>query len=192
MKLFSHFSFESLSNVYLIGPDDGGEAMLLDPMSFDVPLLQIVESEGYYIRHVLLTHANDAHLPGLRTLRRIYDCTVYAAHATVLGEASVSVAHGERLELCCGAIDVIGLPGHGSDTLAFATGGFVFTGIGMSAGEYGRVANPYAKAILLDNIRERILTLPEETVILPFYGPPSTIGVEKRTFPADQDRKELP
>lgn len=190
MRLFSHFSFDTLSNTYVVGPDGGGDALLVDPVSFDAPLLEIVEGQGYYVRHVLLTHYNESHLAGLRTLRRIYDCSVYAAHATVLGQSAITVSHGERFSLCCGPIDVITLPGHTSDSVAYYTNGFLFTGVAMTAAEYGRVPNPYAKAILLANIRDRVLVLPEETVILPFYGPPSTVLVEKRSFPM-QDPTQL-
>lgn len=183
MRLFSHFSFDTLSNTYVVGPDGGGDALLVDPASFDVPLLEIVEGHGYYVRHVLLTHYDESHLAGLRTLRRIYDCSVYAAHATVLGELAITVSHGDRFSLCCGPIEVITLPGHSSDSVAYFTNGLLFTGTAMSAAEYGSVGNPYAKAILLANIRERVLTLPDETVVFPFYGPPSTVLVEKDTFP---------
>ena len=183
MRLYSHFSFDTLSNSYLVGPENGGDAILFDPASFDVDLLELVEGMGYYIRSVLLTHVADEHLAGLKTLRRIYDCSVYAAHASVLGMPAHSVTHDEELDICCEPVRVITLPGHGSDSVAYYAGGFLFTGLAMSAAEYGRVPNPYAKAILLANIRDRLLTLADETVVLPFTGPPSTIGVEKRTFP---------
>lgn len=185
MRLYSHFAVETLSNSYLVGPRDGGDAILFDPASFDVDLLELVEGMGYYIRSVLLTHVSDDHLAGLRTIRRIYDCSVYAAHASVLGEPAHAVAHGDELDVCCEPVRVITLPGHGSDSVAYYAGGFLFTGLAMSAGEYGPIANPYAKAILLANIRDRLLILPDETVVLPFTGPPSTIGVEKHTFPMD-------
>ena len=55
----------------------------------------------------------------------------------------------------------------------------------MSAGECGTVINPYAKALLLANIQDRVLALPEDTVILPFVGPPSTVAIERVTFPMD-------
>ncbi len=185
MNLYSHYSFDTLSNSYLLGPRAGGDAILFDPATFDVPLLDLVEKQHYYVRHVVLTHCDDARLDGLRTLRRIYDCTVYAAHATVLGSPAIAVSHGEVLDLCCSPIEVIAMPGMGSDSVAYHMAGFVFTGTAMSAAEYGSVPNPYAKALLLAGIRDRILTLPEETVILPCHGPPSTVAVERRTFPME-------
>lgn len=185
MRLFSHFSSESLSNSYLVGPDDGGDAVLFDPATFDGQLLELVEGLGYYVRSIVLTHVDESHLAGLRTLRRVYECTVYATHHRVVGSEAVVVADGQILDICCEPIEVISMPGHASDSVAYHAGGFLFTGAAMSAGEYGRVPNPYAKALLLGNIRDRILSLPDETVILPYTGPPSTVGLEKRTFPMD-------
>ena len=183
MRLYSHFSFDTLSNSYLIGPRGGGAAALFDPVSFDVELLDLIESQGYYIRSVLLTHCDEEHVGGLRTLRRVYDCTVYAAHPTVMGMSAVTLSHGQVLDVLPEPVRVIALPGHGSDSLAYAAGGFLFCGSAMSAGECGPAANPYAKALLLANIQNELLSLPDETVVLPFIGPPSTIGLEKRTFP---------
>ena len=185
MRLYSQYSFDTLSNSYLVGPDDGGDALMFDPATFDVPLLELVEKQHYYVRSVVLTHCDERKLAGLRTLRRVYGCTVYAPRATVLGEPAVPVADGEVLEICSEPIRVIALPGHGSDSVAYFAGGFLFSGPAMSAGECGSVSSPYARALLHANIRQRILTLPDETVILPCYGPPSTVAVEKQTFPME-------
>ena len=185
MRLYSHFSVDTLTNTYLIGPENGGDAVLIDPGSFDGALLDLVERSHYYVRNVLLTHGDETHLAGLRTLRRIYDCDIYGAHASILGFEMRQVQHGEVLEICCDPITSIAMPGHSSGSLAYYGSGFLFTGEAMTAAECGSVPNPYAKAILLSDIQERILTLPDETVVLPTNGPPSTIALEKATFPME-------
>ena len=81
--------------------------------------------------------------------------------------------------------DPIPLPGMGGDSVAYRVGSILFSGTALTAGETGSVLTPYAKELLLSDIREKVLSLPEETVILPFYGPPSTIGVERVTLPTD-------
>ena len=183
MRLFTHFSFDTLSNSYLLGPEGGGDAVLFDPASFDVALLELVETQRYYIRHVILTHCDEEHLGGLRTLRRVYDCAIHAAHPVVIGEAASTVVDGDELDVGFASVRAIAMSGHSGDSLAYHIGGFLFTGSAMSAAEPGRVPNPYAKALLLADIQDRLLSLPDETVILPFFGPPSTIGLEKRTLP---------
>jgi glyoxylase-like metal-dependent hydrolase (beta-lactamase superfamily II) len=181
--LFSHYSYQTLSNCYLIGPDEPGDAVLVDPSVFDVDLLGLIESHKFYVKTVLLTHTDEQHLAGLKTIRRVYDCNIYAARSSVMGFDANPVTHDEVLNVCCAPIEVIGLPGHARDSVAYYVAGLLFTGVAMSAAECGTTANAFARAVLLQNIGERILSLPETTVVLPFYGPPSTIGVERRTFP---------
>ena len=94
------------------------------------------------------------------------------------------------MDACGTTVEVIGLPGQGRDCIAYLVGGFLFCGTALSAGEFGSVSNPYAKAILITSIAESVLSLPPETVILPFYGPPTTVAVERRSLPTE-DPTEL-
>ncbi len=185
MRLHSHFSIQTLTNTYLVGPEDGGDAILIDPGSFDGPLLDLVESSGYYVRTVLLTHGNESQLAGLKTIRRIYDCEVFGAYESILGFSTRRVADGEILDVCSDSIRAIAMPGHGSGSLAYYGSGFLFCGMALSAGEYGWVENSYARAILQADVQDRLLILPDETVVLPGFGPPSTIALEKITLPKE-------
>lgn len=187
MRLFSHYAYKTLANTYLIGPDEPGNAILVDPSVFDVEMLELVESHGYNVHGVLLTHCDESHLNGLRTIRRVYDCEVFAARSSVLGESVTPVSNGDVLDICCEPIHVIGLPGYGRDSVAYLVADFLFAGVALSAGEPGAVSNSYARAALLDNIGERVLTLADHTVMLPFYGPPSTVRVEKRTLATGEE-----
>jgi glyoxylase-like metal-dependent hydrolase (beta-lactamase superfamily II) len=185
MRLYSHFAVDTLTNTYLVGPDGGGDAVLIDPSSFDGQLLELIERSRYYVRNVLLTHSNEEHLSGLRALRRVYDCTIYSASERVLGFTTQRVSDNEVLDVCCGDVRAISLPGHGTGSIAYYGSGFLFSGEAMSAAECGAVLNPYAKAVLLTNVTEKVLTLPDETVILPSVGPPSTVRLERDTFPME-------
>lgn len=185
MRVYSHYAVDTLSNTYMVGLP-GGKAFLVDPSVFDVELLELIEHHHYNVGCVLLTHNEEAHLAGLRALMRVYTgIQVYTTVPRVLSMAASLVAAGDRVDLCGAKATVIGLPGHGRDRVAYYVGGFLFCGPAFSAGEVGRVPNPYAKAMLLADIAGSLFTLPEETVILPFYGPPTTIGVEKRSFPME-------
>jgi glyoxylase-like metal-dependent hydrolase (beta-lactamase superfamily II) len=87
---------------------------------------------------------------------------------TVLfGNISLSVAH---------------TPGHTSGGVVFVGDGFVFTGDTLFAGSIGRSDLPdssdegtVAYDVLLRSIREKLLTLPDETVVLSGHGPETTI-----------------
>ena len=185
MRVFSHYSVRTLSNTYLVG-FPSGEAILIDPSVFDGELLNLIEGHRYELCSVLLTHNEEKHLAGLRTLPRVYGkVQIFSALPRVMNLATRLVTDGETLKLCDHEISVIALPGHGRDRVAYLLGGFLFCGPAFSAGEPGDVSNPYAKAILLSNISEAVFSLPDETVILPFYGPPTTVAVERNSFPME-------
>ena len=56
MKLFFHFSVSGFSNTYLLGKEDQGDAIIVDPGVMNVPLLNMIEGNGYYVRSILVTH----------------------------------------------------------------------------------------------------------------------------------------
>ena len=190
MRVYSHFSVNTLSNTYLVALRSR-TAILIDPSSFDAELLELIEHHRYDVCCILLTHADDHHLQGLHAIKRVYTGTeIFSAVPRVLDYPATRVAAGESIAVGEKSISTIGLPGHGSDRIAFLIGGFLFCGPALSAGELGTVSNPYAKAILLANIADTVFALPDETVILPYYGPPTTVGVERVTLPTE-DPTEL-
>ena len=77
MKFFCHFGLSAFSNAYLIGPDDGGEAVLIDPAVFDETLLVMIEKNRLDFAHILVTHAHESHVRAIPTALKIYDATVY-------------------------------------------------------------------------------------------------------------------
>ncbi len=189
MRVYSHFALNTLSNTYLVGLPSG-RAILIDPAAFDGGLLELIEHHSYRVTCILLTHSNEEHLAGLRTIMRVYtNVRICAAMPSVMDLTAIPVTAGETLDICDSSVKVIGMPGYGRDCVAFLIGGFLFSGPALSAGEPGAVPNSYAKSILLANIAESIFTLPEETVILPFYGPPTTVAVEGRTLPTEDPQK---
>lgn len=191
MRVYSHYSIDSLANSYVVGPSGPGDAVLIDPAVLDAQMLGLIEGNSYYIRGILVTHCERAHLKALRAILRVYPrAQVFAAVPQVHGTRANRVEHGQRIELCGMQFAAISLPGHSRDSFAYYVPGFVFTGCAVTAGETGVVQNPYAKALLISNVHERILTLPAETVIFPFHGPPSSVMIERSLQPT-LDEAEL-
>lgn len=184
MRVYSHFAVDSLANSYIVGERECGDAIVIDPAVFEETMLEFVEENGYFVRTILLTHCDETHLAGLVSILRIYEgASIYARVESVLGIPASEVVDGSTISTCGTNVEVIALPGHGRDSVAYRLGGFLFTGCALSAGETGAVPNPYAKANLLDDIQQRIFSLPDQTVVFPFYGPPTTVGVERSSLP---------
>jgi glyoxylase-like metal-dependent hydrolase (beta-lactamase superfamily II) len=77
-------------------------------------------------------------------------------------------------------------PGHAPGHLAFYLQGqgLVLSGDALFAGSVGRVDLPGGSMeVLMQSIEERLLTLPDETVVYPGHGPRTTIGNERTSNP---------
>ena len=73
-------------------------------------------------------------------------------------------------------------PAHGSSSYLFK--GSVFTGDTLFAGSVGGIfADNSTYDDLLNSVRSKLFTLPDDTVIMPGHGPPSTIELEREHNP---------
>jgi hydroxyacylglutathione hydrolase len=93
---------------------------------------------------------------------------------------------GENIYFGASSLLVIHVPGHspGSICLYSAEGGFVIGGDVLFRGSIGRTDLPGGNyEQLISGIREKLLTLPANTVVYPGHGPKTTIGLEHDTNP---------
>jgi len=179
MNVLVYFSPETLSNSYVIFPDDGSDAILIDPRGFDVPLFKLVESRQLSIRSVLLTHATTLASKTIRTLKRIYTIDVFAG-TDVLDAIKINNVHDIKSFSCSGlTISAIAVPGHFADSLMYLIDDKLFSGDVLLAGTMSRADGSYGRALMIQQTREICASLPGYTTVLPLYGPPSTIAIER-------------
>lgn len=180
MRLLSHFPAIGVSNTYIIGPENGGPAVLIDPGRFDVTLLELIEDNNYDIKTVLVTHDHDNHIKGLRTLLKIYDARIIAGNKKIQGFESTPVYDGTELDVTGFRITVIDVEGHSSDSRVYKVGPYLFTGDVLSAGRIGTSPTTYTRKLLIESLKKKILSLDEDLLLLPGHGPPTTIAAEKK------------
>jgi len=179
MKIFFHFSVTGFSNTYLVGNDDGGDAILVDPGVMDIELLKLIEENGYYVKHILLTHRHKAHVEGIGTILRIYDAEIYANSMSILDYSVHSVSHNDLLELNGIPVQALHVPGHSSDSLVYVIDKAIFTGDVMLSGRIGDTDSELSRSLLLRSFRDRVLPLDEHMLIFPGHGAPTTLKAEK-------------
>ncbi len=188
MRLFPHFSFLDFSNSYLIGPDQGGVAVLIDPGIFDAGLLRLIEDNNYYVRYVLVTHAHGSHTRGLKTLLKIYDAQIFAFNPLIQNFPTVEVREGKQQHIGEFLFEIIETPGHSDDSLCFKLNQFLFTGDTLTAGSMSKNLG-YAKDTLISTIKKKLLPLDADTLIFPGHGPPSRIAIEREFNPCLQEKR---
>lgn len=179
MKVFFHFSLNEYSNTYLVGPEDGGDAILIDPGHIDLELIERIEGNRFNIAHVLLTHRHPTHTKGLGTLIKIYDPIVYAGSPTIYDTPVREVRDRELLDLSGITVEAIQIPGHTNDSFVYRIGNSLFTGDVLFAGRIGKTAGVMEKALLLKGIKNRLLSLDERFLIFPGHGTISALKIEK-------------
>ena len=101
----------------------------------------------------------------------------------VVSVETVLLEDGYILKIGETEFEVLHTPGHSPGSACLKSGELVFTGDTLFCGGYGRTDLPGgSEERLLGSIKNKLLVLPDETVIYPGHGPSSTIGAEKKGF----------
>lgn len=179
MRLLMFYGYAGRANTYIIGPEEGGNAILIDPGRFEVPLLNMIEDNNYYVESIILTHGHTSHSKGVSTTLKVYNSTVYAAMGKVENHKTVMVSDKETHNISGYDVEFFEIPGHSTDSLVFRIDNLLFTGDIFSSGYLGQPINAYAHNNMQKEIQERLLALDGEIVVLPGHGPPSTIQAER-------------
>lgn len=191
------------ANAYLLV--EAGRGVVVDPGDEPDRLLAALNRLHARLVAVWLTHADFDHVGGLAGLLEEREVPVYlhpaegpllrnaAGHAAAWGltvrappTATRPLADAQELDLAGVRARCLFTPGHTPGHIAFHLPGegLVLTGDALFRGSIGRTDRPFGDAeLLLRSIRERLLTLPDETRALPGHGPETTIGRERRTNP---------
>lgn len=196
MNITSHCGGFCETNGYLIETEEG--AVVIDAPK---GMFRFCEQKGIIPTGLLLTHQHFDHVEDAFAFNSA-KIPVYASEPyrpdLQLGDIlekwglQVSVEKfqvDEVLDPTATGLDLAGLtfefrsvPGHSPDSFVFHVALFqkLFSGDTLFAnGGLGRTDFPHGDgALLLRSIREQILSLPEDTVVLPGHGPPTTIGRE--------------
>ncbi len=179
MTVFFHYSVHGFANVYLVGNDVTMEAVIIDPAAFTLHLLNFIEDKRYAVKAVLVTHNHAHHVDGLGTLLRIYEAQVFSSNANLGDIPCRMVADGERFSVCGLDVEALSVPGHSADSLVYRFDKLVFTGDALHSGMIGKTLSQYSNRLLKEQLARKVLCLPDDTMLFPGHGPPTTIAAEK-------------
>ncbi|SIR83844.1 Glyoxylase, beta-lactamase superfamily II [Haladaptatus litoreus] len=180
---------------YLVVSD--GEAAVIDPLrAFEEEYTEDAEKRDAELTYAIDTHVHADHVSGVRTVTQSGSAeSVVPAPADARGiEYDVpyrTVEDGEKLPLGNTEIDVIHTPGHTTGMTSYGVGGVLFTGdtlftesVARPDLEEGDEGAPEAAKILHETLQERILSLPDETVVAPAHFSDSAVPAEDGTYTA--------
>jgi len=190
-------------NCYLIADRSTGEAVIIDPGEEAAMFLAELDTRGWALKGIWLTHAHVDHIMGVGAVRRAtgapvhlhpLDRPLYDAlpqYGAWLGlkldpppEPDVELRPGTQVRVGRGAFDVRFTPGHSPGSVSFVGHGMVFGGDVLFNGSIGRTDLPGGDLqTLMSTLQTQFLSLPDSTVVHSGHGPDTTIGVERLTNP---------
>jgi len=173
-----------LVNAYLVWDLATKHAVAFDTGADCASMLKLTTKENLTIKMILLTHAHPDHVADLPRLREETGAEVFApAREPVPGADKIE--EGKHFQLGKIGIEARLTWGHSPGGITFVCTGLArpvaIVGDSMFAGSMGGGSVSYKDA--LQNNIEKILTLPDETIICPGHGPMTTVGEEKKHNP---------
>jgi len=201
------------ANCYVVGCRETLEGVVIDPGTMDTKdtseLAAGVRRLNLNIRYILNTHGHPDHMSGndylkvavggevlihqldalkltdpLRNASRMFGMDMHVSPPDEVLKDGDVISFGNL------SLTVAHTPGHSSGGVVFVGDGYVFSGDTLFAGSIGRSDLPdssdegtVAYDVLIRAINEKLLTLPDDTVVLCGHGPATTIGDERARNP---------
>ncbi|MCO4255085.1 MBL fold metallo-hydrolase [Pseudarthrobacter cellobiosi] len=177
------------NNVWIVGNEE--ECVIIDSPHDAAAIIGQVR--GRNVLAILLTHAHNDHIGAARTVAEAVGAPIYLNPEDLVlwkqvypdTEPDRELADGDVFEVGGATLRAIHTPGHspGSTCFYLESEGTVFTGDTLFNGGPGATGRSYSDyPTILTSIRERLLTLPRETVVRTGHGDNTTIGAEQETL----------
>jgi len=203
-----HFNFIQVNTMVIF--DQTLQAVIVDPGNSnpneDQQLLDFIQKENLKITYILNTHPHIDHVLGNAFCKKMFPDAPLAAHQMGTSIYEQSTAYGasfgftqtefpkpdlylyENDILTFGnqSWKIIEAFGHADGSICFYDqhNQFVIVGDVLFEGGIGRSDLPTGNyQMLIDNIRTKLLTLPDQTIVIPGHADTTTIKIEKETNP---------
>lgn len=191
------------ANCYIIFSQDSKAGIIVDPGGDTDDLIKVINDNNIELKYIVLTHGHGDHIGGVAELKSKFNIPLLIHEAdsellkdgnknlsNIMGVGSVELIPDKTIkdgdEILFGELKAIVLhtPGHTKGGICLKINDQLISGDTLFKGSIGRtdlLGGSYEE--LIDSIKNKLLILPGETIVLPGHGQPSTIKVEKASNP---------
>lgn len=192
-------------NCTLICDEDSKEAIIIDPGDEIPQILKRLEEHSAKLKQIIVTHAHIDHVGGALRLKHATGAPILLNEKDLIllrmmdmqagwlgitppevAPPDASAEEGLVIGLTAAPATILHTPGHtpGSICLHFETQNLLIAGDTLFAGSIGRTDLPGGDSgKILRSIHEKLLVLPDETVVIPGHGGSTTIAQERAMNP---------
>lgn len=193
------------ANCYIVGSSATKQGMIIDPGADAETILRTVQQTGLSISLIVITHAHMDHVGALRAVQArtnaqfaVHEAEkgfVFSAPMRMLTSLGISpvkspprpdrlLKDGDCIDVDDLHFEVLHTPGHSSGGICLWGQGVVFSGDTLFSLGIGRTDFPgCSHERLMKSIHEKLMVLPDETIVYPGHGPTTTVGDERRGNP---------
>lgn len=191
------------TNCYVVYCQDSLECAVVDPGAEADRIFQLIARKSLKPALILNTHGHIDHIGANKDIKEKFNIPLYihsadspmlenvqqSEMAIFLGAMdSPSPDHllndGDKIKIGESFLRVIHTPGHSPGSVSFLGDGFLLSGDTLFFGGVGRTDLPGGSwEDMESSIKNKILTMPDEMIVLPGHGPFTTVGQEKRANP---------
>lgn len=191
------------TNCYLVFCEETKECAIVDPGADSDKIFALISKKDLKPVVILNTHGHIDHIGANRDMKEKFNVPlrIHSLESTLLGKvqemglsfffqvktsppADSFLEDGEKIEIGKSYLQVLHTPGHSPGSVSFIGDGFLLSGDTLFCGGVGRTDLPGGNWQEMENsLINKILTMPDKTIVLPGHGPSTFVGQEKRTNP---------
>ena len=196
-----------LANCYIIADEETKDAAIIDPSAEGEEILKVVNDNNLKVKYIINTHGHMDHIGANAKIKGITGAKIliHEDDRNLLGSPVKNLAifwgkmtksppadrllkDGEIISLGNLQIKIIHTPGHTRGSICLLVDNGLFTGDTLLRNSIGRADLPGASSrMLIQSIKEKLLSLGDGVKIYPGHEEETTIGQEKRNNPFLQE-----